>query len=86
MVEQSYSTSTLNQNHCRFSKHCQAGERACGLWQGEGDREEEVKGDHSAACKQTFNFIKGAKFLKVSLASREIKCKQVEHAFSALAK
>lgn len=47
-----------------------------GSWASEGG------GGHSAAGKQTFNFIKGAKFLKVSLASREIKRKQVERVFS----
>lgn len=80
MLEQSYSASTLNQNHCKFSTPCQAGVRAC------GQVEEMRKGGHTATGKQTFNFIKGAKFLKVSLASREIKCKQVERAFSVLAK
>lgn len=74
MLEQSYSASTLNQNHCKLSTPFQAGLRACG------------QGRERATGKQTFNFIKGAKFLKVSLASREIKCKQVERAFSVLAK
>lgn len=82
MVELSYSASTLNQNHCKLYTPCQAGVRACG----QGEAECEGKGGHTATGKQTFNFIKGAKFLKVSLASREIKCKQVERAFSVLAK